>query len=67
MVAYIQRTDTYETRVAAHPDMSAYPEVVSSLRGKHILVFILTLPYHFVHLFGCLVAHARLSLVAPAL
>ena len=59
MVAYIQRTDTYETRAAAYPNMSAYPEVISPLRGKHILVFILALLY--------LVACARLRLVAPAL
>ena len=67
MVAYIQRTDTYETRVAAHPNMPAYPEVVSSLRGKHVLVFILALLYIFAYPFGRLVACGGLRLVAPAL
>ena len=42
MVAYIQRTDTYETRAMAYayPNISVHPEVVSSLRGKHVLAFI---------------------------
>ena len=44
-----------------------YLEVVSSLRRKHILVFILALLYLVAHPFSCLVACARLRLVAPAL
>ena len=56
MVAYIQQTDTYETRVAAHPNTSAYPGFVSTLCGKHVLVFILAVFYLIAHPFGYLVA-----------